>query len=255
VDSRNSRFTNKQQIAEWIADYGEDSDFVRVRVRGECPRATADQLIPFDVVAACRKFQAIGYQLLPKILAVDVARFGDDRTVLGIRQGRLFRILAKLRGADTVEVAHRVISAIESEQPAGTIIDGDGLGAGVVDQLRHRGFGTGLYEFHGGARAFDADAYFNRRAECWGLMAAWLKAGAQIPDDPELAADLTAPQYGYSSKSQVQLERKEDMKSRGLASPDCGDVLAMSFSVTIAPRAQIERPREPLLTLEQGWML
>ncbi len=109
-------------------------------------------------------------------------------------------------------------------------MDGDGLGAGVVDQLRHGGFGTGLDEFHGGARAFDADAYFNPRAECWGLMAAWLKAGAQIPDDPELATDLTSPQYGYSSRSQVQLERKEDMKSRGLASPDCGDVLAMGFS-------------------------
>ena len=60
-------------------------------------------------------------------------------------------------------------------------------------------------------------------------MAAWLKAGAQIPDDPEPATDLTSPQYGSSSRSQVQLERKEDMKSRGLASPDFGDVLAMSF--------------------------
>ena len=61
------------------------------------------------------------------------------------------------------------------------------MGAGVVDQLRHGGFGTGLYEFHGGARAFAAEAYFNRRAECWGLMAAWLKAGAQIPDDPRIS--------------------------------------------------------------------
>jgi hypothetical protein len=149
-----------------------------------------------------------------------------------------------------------VISAIESEKPDATVVDGDGLEAGVVDQLRHRGFGTGLPEFHGGARAFDADAYFNRRAECWGLMAAWLKAGAQIPDDPELAADLTSPQYGYSSKSQVQLERKEDMKARGLASPDCGDVLAMSFAVKIAPRLPPERLREPALApTEQGWMV
>jgi len=97
-------------------------------------------------------------------------------------------------------------------------VDGDGLGA-VVDQLRHGGFGTGLYEFHGGARAFDADAYFNRRAECWGLMAAWLKAGAQIPDDPELATDLTSLQYGYSSRSQVQAEtqRRYEIPRPGLA--------------------------------------
>ncbi len=243
VDSRKAKFTNKQQIAEWIADYGEDSDFVRVRVRGECPRATADQLIPFDVVAACRKFQAVGYQNLPKILACDPARFGDCRSVLGLRQGRHFRILTKLRGADTVEVAHRVIAAIESEKPDAVVIDGDGLGAGVVDQLRHRGFGTGLHEFHGGQRAFDADAWFNRRAECWGLMAAWLKAGAQIPDDPELAADLTSPLYGYSNKSQIQLERKEDLRSRGLASPDSADTLAYTFAVKVAPRSQPDQPR------------
>jgi hypothetical protein len=78
----------------------------------------------------------MGYQHLPKILAVDVPRFGDDRTVLGLRQARHFRILAKLRGTDTVEVAHRVISAIESERPDATVVDGDGLGAGVVDILR-----------------------------------------------------------------------------------------------------------------------
>jgi hypothetical protein len=153
-----------------------------------------------------------------------------------------------------VEVAHRVISTIESERPDATVVDGDGLGAGVVDQLRHRGFGTGLHEFHGGARAFDADAYFNRRAECWALMAAWLKAGAQIPDDPELATDLTSPQYGYSSKSQVQLERKEDMKSRGLASPDAGDTLAMSFSVKVAPQPKREPRQELLVATDHAWM-
>ena len=88
-------------------------------------------------------------------------------------------------------------------------------------------------------------------------MAQWLKAGAQIPDDPELATDLTSPQYGYSSKSQVQLERKEDMKSRGLASPDCGDVLAMSFAVKVAPRPQLDLPREEwqgATDASQSWM-
>src|SRR5215471_7014620 len=71
VDSRTAKFTNKEQIQEWIDDYGEDSDFVRVRVRGECPRAASNQLIPHDVVAACRKFKAQGYERLPKILAVE----------------------------------------------------------------------------------------------------------------------------------------------------------------------------------------
>jgi hypothetical protein len=71
--------------------------------------------------------------------------------------------------------------------------------------------------------------YFNHRAEVWGLMRAWLKDGAEIPDDPELETDLTGPEYHFSSKNQIQLEKKEDMKSRGLSSPDVGDMLAMTF--------------------------
>jgi hypothetical protein len=242
VDSRNSRFTNKQQIAEWIKDYGEDSDFVRVRVRGECPRVGSTQLIPNDVVAACRQFKA-AYSGAPKILSVDVARFGDDRSVVGLRCGRKFRILAKLRGVDTVQLAERVIGFIESEHVDATVVDGDGLGAGTVDHLRHRGYRDSVFEFHGGQRAFDSDAYYNRRAEVWSQMGEWLKAGAEIPDDPELEVDLTAPQYGYSAKQQIQLEKKEDMKARGLASPDLGDCLAMSFSVTVRPKLQ--RPPDP----------
>ena len=137
-------------------DYGEDSDFVRVRVRGECPRAATNQLIPNDVVAAARKFKATGYETLPKIVAVDVARFGDDRTVIGIRQGRHFRIYATLRGANTVETTAKVVECWEKEDPDAVIVDGDGIGAGVVDQLQFRGYNhfpghnqSGLYEFHG----------------------------------------------------------------------------------------------------------
>src|SRR5215472_11047583 len=109
VDSRTAKFTNKQQIQQWVDDYGEDSDFVRVRVRGERPRAATNQLIPNDVVAAARKYTARDYERLPKILAVDVARYGDDRTVLGIRQGRKFRIYAKLRNVSTIETTEKII--------------------------------------------------------------------------------------------------------------------------------------------------
>lgn len=240
IDSRQVEGTNKKQIEKWIADYGEDSDFVRVRVRGEFPRAGSNQFIAGDVVAAARHYKAEGFAGLPKILSVDVARFGDDQTVIGSRQGRKAVILAKYRGLDTVQVAERVIEWIDKEKPHGTIIDGDGIGAGVVDQLKHRGYTNGLFEFHGGAPANDGAAYFNRRAEVWGSMRDWLMAGAEIPDDAELADDLTGPEYGFSPKQQIQLEKKEDMKSRGLSSPDCGDMLAMTFAVKImAP------PKEP----------
>ncbi len=242
IDSRTVDGTNKEQIAKWIEDYGDDSDFVRVRVKGEFPRAGSNQLIPSDAVAAARKFKSQGHEALPKILSVDVARFGDDQSVVGYRQGRKAVILKKYRGVDTVQLAEYVIQFIQQHKPDATVVDGDGIGAGVVDQLRHRGFGKGLFEFHGGSVPMDTVKYFNRRSEVWGLMADWLIAGAEIPDDPELASDLTAPQYGFSPKGQVQLEKKEDMKKRGLASPDCGDMLAMTFGVTVRPQPKPMSP-------------
>jgi hypothetical protein len=236
IDSRKVDGTNKDQIAKWIADYGEDSDFVRVRVRGEFPRAGSTQLISGDSVAAARKFKAKGYEHLPKILAIDVARFGDDQTVIGMRQGSWFDILNSYRGLDTQQVAERVIEYIKEHNPDGIIVDGDGIGAGVVDALRHRGYGKKLREFHGGSGPMDGDMYFNHRAEVWGLMRDWLKGPVKIPDDPELETDLTGPEYFFSNKNQIQLEKKEDMKKRGLASPDKGDTLAMTFAFKVEIR-------------------
>lgn len=243
IDSRTVEGVSSAQADEWIALWGEDSDFVRVRVRGEFPRAGSSQFISGDIVATCRKYKAAGYESLPKVLSVDVARFGDDQTVIGVRQGRKFRILGKYRGKDTVWTAEQTIEFMRRENVDATVIDADGIGAGVIDAIQHRGFGKSLFEFHGGATPFDPAAYFNRRAEAWGLMREWLAAEAEIPDDSELADDLTNPEYGFSAKQQIQLERKEDMKKRGLNSPDSGDCLAMTFGVKIAPiRKQISAP-------------
>lgn len=242
IDSRTVEGTNKSELAKWVEDYGEDSDFVRVRVRGEFPRAGSSQFISSETVAAARRYRAEGFAGLPKILSVDVARFGDDQTVIGTRQGRKAVILAKYRGKDTVAVAELVIEWMGKEKPDAVIIDADGIGAGVVDHIRFRGYTDKLFEFHGGATASDATQYFNRRAEVWGLMRDWLGAEAQIQDDPELESDLTGPEYGFSNKQQIQLERKEDMKKRGLSSPDCGDMLAMTFGVIVAPPIRLPEP-------------
>lgn len=236
VDSRNVEGTNKQEIAGWIKDYGEDSDYVRVRVKGEFPRASWNQFIPGDMVAAARQADAKGYQNMPKVMSVDVARFGDDQTVIGTRQGRKGRILGKYRGLDTVQTTHFVIDFIEKEKPDAVVVDGDGIGAGVIDNLKHRGFEA--FEFHGNGEPHSPAMYFNQRAEVWGLMREWIANGADIPDEPELERDLTGPQYGFSAKQQIQLEKKEDMKKRGLSSPDSGDMFAMSFSVRLAVSRQ-----------------
>ncbi len=241
IDSREVPGTNKAEIDEWIKKYGEDSDYVRYSVRGEFPRGGSNQFISSDVVAAARKYVSKGHEYLPKVLVCDVARFGDDTTEIAMRQGRKFDSLATYRGIDTEMTAQHVIEFKEKLNPDAIIIDGDGIGGGVIDHLRARGYKQGLFEFHGGAEPIDPNMYYNKRAECWGAAKDWLAAGAQIPDDPTLERELTGPTYfvarGKAHNGSICLESKEDMKKRGMASPNRGDCLAMSFAVKLAPKS------------------
>lgn len=251
IDSRSVDGTNKEQLDRWVQDYGADSDFCRVRVRGEFPRAGSTQFISGDVVAQARKRTVSGAGF--KVLSIDVARFGDDQTVLGIRQGNKFYSPLKFRGLDTMQVAMRAKEMIERERPRLTVVDGDGLGAGVVDWLRtyckeYFVAPVRLVEFHGGATPKDGDMYFNQRAEMWGRMRDWL-VGGDIPDDPELETELTGPEYFFSAKNQIQLEKKEDMKKRGMGSPDIGDCLAMTFLANPTPRTRDERLVEEIASI------
>ena len=262
IDSRTVEGTNKKLLGEWVRDYGEDSDFVRVRVRGEFPRAGSSQFIAGDVVHEARHRDVGDQSRAYEIMSVDVARFGDNQTVIGSRRGLQAEILDKLRGKDTVFVGKRVIDLIVTRKPRSCVIDGDGIGGGVADYVRtylperwsfaknNRGEWVlpewfRLEEFHGGAAPGDGFMYYNLRAEVWGKMRDWLVTGA-IPDDPELAADLVGPEYGYSNKNQIQLERKEDMDKRGLASPDSGDMLAMTFGVSPIPKTREEALQDQL---------
>jgi hypothetical protein len=223
IDAREVDGTNKAEIEQDILDFGIDSDFVRVRWLGKFPRQGFSQFIPSDAVVSCKSYKAKAYESLPKIGSCDVARFGDDRSVIGDRQGRKSRIHGKYRGLDTTQLGNQCIEYIDAEKPDAFVVDGDGIGAGVFDYLKYRGYDrrTVLVEFHGGAVAHDSAMYFNRRAEIWGLMRDAIKAEMELPPDSELELDLTGPKYGFSNKQQIQLERKEDMKKRGLASPDC----------------------------------
>jgi hypothetical protein len=254
IDSRRVEGTNKPEIDKWVEDNGEDSDFVRIWVRGEFPRSGSFQFISSESVEKCRKYKAVGYEQLPRIIACDVARYGDDQTVIGLRQGRRFRILLKARGLDVVQVSNKLIEFITSEKPDAVVIDADGLGAGVFDTLTHRGFTRHLYEFHGNGTPDNTGRYYNRRAEVWGLLRDTLDAGAELPDDPELAEQLTQVQYGYSSDQKIQLEKKESMKLRGYASPDIGDSFAMTFGVTILAQApEAKEYQDRLIGVGVGW--
>lgn len=228
VDSRNAKMADQTQIAEWIADYGDDSDFVRVRVKGEFPKSSSAQLISSDHVDAATKYKAVRFENLPLILGVDVARFGDDQTVICARRGRKVYPLSKFRELDTMQVAGQVAAIIKSLKPALVNIDIGAMGAGVVDRLREQGFDVRGINF--GGQPTDKIKYANKRAEMWGEMAAWLKESGEIPDDYELKQDLIGPEYTYTSSQQLLLEKKENMKRRGLPSPDCADALALTFA-------------------------
>lgn len=256
IDSRTVEGTNKELYKQWEEDEGEDSDFFRVRVRGVFPRQGDTQFIGSDVVHRARHYKAEGYEYLPKILACDVARFGDDQTVIGYRQGRKYVQLEKYRSRDTQYTANRIIEHIGELKPAATVVDSGGVGGGVVDYCVALDYP--IIPFDGAGNAYNQVKYFNRRAEVWGKTKTWLESGAEIPDNEELAQDLASPQFHYAQGKRahgaVVLEAKEMMKKRGLRSPDCGDTLALTFAVDVAPESAQDSRSAPPRQPRGGWL-
>lgn len=228
IDSRTAKKTNKEQISQWIDDYGEDSDFVRVRVKGQFPRASSMQFIPMDLVedALGKVYHQSEYMYAPKIMGVDVARFGDDQSVICKRQGLACFEFMKFRELDNMTLVGVVAQEIQSFKPDAVFID-QGAGTGVIDRLRQLGYE--IQEVPFGSKP-STRKYFNKRAEMWGNIKDWLKQGGALPEDEEIRDDLIGPEYGFSASDSIQLEKKEDMKKRGLSSPDCGDALALTFA-------------------------
>jgi hypothetical protein len=233
IDSRTCKMTNKKVLEEWVETYGEDSDFVRVRVRGEFPRAGSMQFINSDLVdgAMTRKLELETYMHMPILLGVDVARFGDDKSVISVRQGRRELERRSYRELDTMEYVREISLAIREFRPAVTFVDEVGVGAGVVDRLRQLGYE--VVGVNGGTKADEPKRYYNKRAEMWGRMREWL-AGASIDYDADARSSFIGVEYGYADNraegEQIRLERKEDMKKRGLSSPDEADALALTFA-------------------------
>lgn len=239
IDSREVPGTNKREIAKWIEDYGDDSDFVRVRVKGQFPRGGSMQFIDSELVEQAMKRAVTTNLREALILGVDVARFGAAQSVIYFRRGREGRYLPplKFRGLDTMQLAARVADVAKREGAQAIFVDEGGIGAGVVDRLRQmRVPGVIGVNFGGKADRLILEegqpATANKRAEMWASMRTWLKTGA-IPKDPELQADLTGVEYGFNIHNEIQLEAKEHMVKRGLSSPDIGDALALTFAYPV----------------------
>lgn len=237
IDSRKVAGTNKQQIADWVDDYGEDSDFVRVRVRGVFPRASCMQFIATDVAEEAMTREPQPLLTDPLVMGIDVARFGDDQSVIAFRRGRDARTLdwQTFRQISTMDLAGRAAELINRHKPRAVFVDVTGVGGGVVDRLVQLGHGVIAVNFGGRASGpVEGEQCADKRAEMWANMRAWLTGGA-IPDDPDLVSDLIGPEFGYDAQNRIRLEKKDDMKKRGLNSPDSADALALTFAHPVAP--------------------
>ena len=243
IDSRKVEGANTALAAQWAETCGEDSDFVRVRVKGQFPRTGSLQFIGEALVD-----EAMARELVPTpgrsvVLGVDVARFGDDRTVIQPRRGLDARSLpaVALRGLDAMQVAARVMDMAQAYRAEAVFVDEGGIGAGVVDRLQQlRCPGPIGVNFasraDGWSESLDGRGatFANKRAEMWGRMKEWLRscaiAGANSELGGDLKVELTGVEYGYNVRDEIQLESKDSMKGRGLASPDLADALALTFA-------------------------
>lgn len=189
-----------------------------------------DSYITSDLVMQCRKRKAERYGKL--ILGVDPARFGDDRTAIIRRQGRVAYDLESYVKKDNMQIAGIVNQIITEEKPFRVFVDVGGLGSGVVDRLKELGHANIVVAVNFGAKAYNERNYSNKRSEMWGEMKKWMMDyPAQIPDSDSLHGDLCGLRYDVDSNSRLVLEGKKAMKKRGIRSPDEADALALTFAL------------------------
>lgn len=246
VDSRTAKKANQKQIAEWIQDYGEDSDWVRIRVRGVKPRSGTKQFISHETVFRCHQYRAVDYERFPKIMAVDVARSGECESVMTSRQGRKVFPQTKWRERDSMKLAGYIAEGLKFYRPQICFIEGNGLGGPIIDRLRQLGWGDVVIEVNPGERLQGGDCY-NNRSLWWNSMKTAMDDGIEIPEDPELDEQLTMVEYDFDPKTlQLKIQSKEDMAF----SPDRADSLMLTFcqgSVVVAAKDMVAMEDLPFL--------
>ena len=195
-------------------------------------------LITIDAVTAASKktHTAQDVQGAPKILGVDVARFGNDACVIMRRQGLVAFKPKVYHSINNMDFAARLIEEINRWRPDAVFVD-SGRGEGVIDRCRQLGYDVTEVPF--GGRATKDKRYVNRRTEMWDNMRAWLQAGGALPDMPELKTELVTPEYGFDAANRMKLESKEKIKERLGKSPDIADALALTFALPVYPKTRL----------------
>lgn len=206
---------------EYLCDFTADAEDVLISV-GLAAQAAARSYAPAELAYA------------PKIIGVDPARFGSDRSVIFRRQGLQAFAPQVFCKTDNMTLAARVAQEIKTFHPDGVFIDA-GCGGGVIDRLRQLGFE--VTEINFGSAPLKAGQYANKRAEMWGEMLQWLQAGGALPAGGELRADLCGVRYDFDAAGRMKLESKEQLKARTGRSPDLADALALTFALPVQKRS------------------
>lgn len=254
VDSRKSRFANQKLIAEWIATYGDDSDFVRVRVKGQPPKTPLGQWVPTELLEACEarwpeaaKTEQHIPRGIPLIMGVDPGAGGSGKTTMLFRRGGfVYKNILRSSEADQVKVAGIIAQAIRDHKPAIVFIDAHGIGWGVYNILLQLQFKNVIPCFAGDTKTVqEPQVYYNCRAEWGARVIEWMKTGA-MPSDSVLREDMLAPKRYFNLRMQMLMESKDDMQLRGIPSPDSFDALMLTFAMP-SPSAKEIAQNEELL--------
>jgi len=192
-------------------------------------------LITIDLVteAVNRIYREQDIELAPKIIGVDVARFGDDRSVIFRRQGLQTFTPKVYSGIDNMQLAAFVANEIGEFNPDAVFID-SGRGEGVIDRLRQLGYKVVEVAF--GGSPLKNERYTNKRTEMWDSIRQWLNDGGALPNMPELKNDLVVPEYSFDAANRMKLEPKEKIKERLGKSTDLADALALTFAYPVIPK-------------------
>jgi hypothetical protein len=243
IDSRNCKAANKTYLDRLIEQYGgEDTDQARVRVRGLFPRSATRQLISTESVEKCMKHEAEGWEYLPKVMGVDVARFGENSSVICLRQGRKVFPMEVLPKQDLMQTAHHVAESIRHHRPANVFVDGSGIGAGVVDRLRQLNFS--VTDVNGGNQSLNP-RFLNKRAEMWYEGKEFIDGLCELPPDSRLKEELTCVEYDFTDKGRIRLDRKADIQDQYGFSPDRADALMLTFAYPISDDADSSLELDP----------
>nr|DAK21942.1 MAG TPA: large terminase [Caudoviricetes sp.] len=238
IDSRTVKVSNKVLLNEWVELYGEDSDFVKIRVRGVFPSASDLQFISTEIADKAQKqsYKPGAFDHLPVIIGVDPAWTGSDSLEIVMRQGYYMKSLASIPKNDDDWRMAQLIAQFEDEYKADAVFIDMGYGTGIYSIGKQLGRKWRLIEF--GGKSNDP-VYLNMRAYMWGQMKEWLREGGSIPpNDQALYDDIVGPEAIIDKNGHIQLESKKDMKERGLPSPNKGDALALTFAARVVKKSE-----------------